>query len=374
MKSVLFTTPLPSPYQVELFDALAASGGIDLAVVYGSRMLTDRSWSFPAIAHDYRILAEMEPAEARDMVCRSDLVVFSGYHPREIRLLISQRNSSGRPWAFWGERPGFLLPQWLGKHYRTAVFPELRDRRAAIWGIGSWAVDAYRSEYGVHRRHLNIPYFSQLNRFLGINRSDAVAPPRRLLFSGSLIKRKGVDLLLRAFVAIAPEFPDLELHLIGKGPLREQLRGLSAPVAGRVHFHGFKQWADLPAYYAQGDVLCAPSRYDGWGLIIPEGLAAGLLVVSTNRTGAALDLVDPECGWIVQAGALDPLIEALRAAVSTAGAQRLDRIARGRAIAAGQDVAAGVGRVLAAIEHSLGQVSVHLRPGIAHWRSTALPQ
>lgn len=355
--NILFTTAMPVPYQVELFDALAASGKVDIAVLYSMRKHACRSWNSPELAHTHRILSELSMEAAYDLMRGRDLVVFSGYHPRRLRSLIAARARSGEAWAFWGERPGFLAPNWLGRIFRRVVVPQLGCPTTSIWGIGSWAVDGYRREFGSHRKLLNIPYFSRLNEFLAIDRRDFVTPARRLLFSGSLIRRKGVDLLVKAFLVIAPEFPELELHLIGDGPLREQLRALSAPVAGRVHFHGFKQWAELPAYYAQADVLCAPSRYDGWGLIIPEGLASGLLVVSTNRTGAALDLVDTDCGWVVQAGALDQLINALRAAVSTSGPERAARIARGRSIAVGQDISVGVERVIEAIHESCAYAS-----------------
>jgi glycosyltransferase involved in cell wall biosynthesis len=351
--NVLFTTPLPVPYQVELFDALATSGEVDLTVLYTWRTHADRSWDTQRLAHNHQFLTELGSTEAADLLRGRELVVFSGYHPTELRRLIAVRSKSGEPWAFWGERPGYILPNWIGRYYRQAVLPQLRSSMTPIWGIGSWAVEAYANEFGYSRKLINVPYFSGLDVFFDIDRLNAVEAPRRVLFSGSLIRRKGVDLLLKAFIAIAPEFPNLELHLVGDGPMLEQLRAMSMIVAERVHFHGFKQRAELAAYYADADVLCAPSRYDGWGLIIPEGLASGLLVVTTNQTGAALDLVNDQSGWVVQAGSLDSLIKALRAAVSTTGPARLARIARGRSIAVGQDVKQGVHCVLSAIKKSL---------------------
>ena len=59
-----------------------------------------------------------------------------------------------------------------------------------------------------------------------------------------------------------------------------------------------------------------PSRYDGWGLVIPEGMAAGLPVIATNRMGAALDLIRPGInGWLITAGDLDELAKAISEAV-----------------------------------------------------------
>ena len=73
------------------------------------------------------------------------------------------------------------------------------------------------------------------------------------------------------------------------------------PVSERVEFVGFKDWKELPAEYAAADVLCVPSRYDGWGLVVPEGLASGLPVIATDRMGAALEFVrDGRNGWLIR--------------------------------------------------------------------------
>jgi len=71
----------------------------------------------------------------------------------------------------------------------------------------------------------------------------------------------------------------------------------------------------LPAEYAAADVLCVPSRYDGWGLVVPEGLAAGLPVIATDRMGAALEFVESgKNGWLIRAGDEEALFEAMREA------------------------------------------------------------
>lgn len=359
---VLVTTPLPVPYQVELFDGLAASGKVQLTVLYEVLRHGSRLWDFPQLDHEYLVLDGTPAEEALALLDSSDLVVFSGYQRSDLRRLIRARAMSGRPWCFWGERPGFHLPRWLGQYYRALMLPDLRCRDIPIWGIGSWAVAGYRQEFGRKRLIANIPYFSRLSEFLAINRTAAEEAPRRILFSGSLVKRKGIDLLLRAFLAIADEHPALELHLIGDGPLREPLRRMALGKADRVHFHGFRQWCELARYYGDADILCAPSRYDGWGLVVPEGLASGLLVISTDCTGAALDLIDPDIGWIIEANQYRPLVTALRAAVSTEGAERIARIRRGRARASAQDVSAGVPRVLKAIDETLAIFVRRLSP------------
>ena len=103
-----------------------------------------------------------------------------------------------------------------------------------------------------------------------------------------MIARKGIDLVARAFVQLASEFNDVRLRIAGDGELRQALAQLLQPVSDRVEFTGFKNWDELPELYASVDVLCVPSRYDGWGLVVPEGLASGLPVIATDRFPCAV--------------------------------------------------------------------------------------
>src|SRR5262249_4213710 len=82
-----------------------------------------------------------------------------------------------------------------------------------------------------------------------------------------------------------------------------------------VLFLGFRDWEQLPAIYQGSDILCAPSRYDGWNMAIPEGLAAGMPTIGTTRTGAALELIHAgNNGWLVDAGSLEGLYGRMRQA------------------------------------------------------------
>lgn len=72
----------------------------------------------------------------------------------------------------------------------------------------------------------------------------------------------------------------------------------------------------LPALYAGHDVLAVPSRYDGWGMVVPEGLASGMPVICSDQVGAGHDLVKSGInGWICKAGS----VEALSCAIQEAG-------------------------------------------------------
>jgi len=301
---VFVLTDCPSPYQVELFNEIEAQGDCELEVGYLRERDPERSWKSPEIRH-----ACVELNGARE----ADLMVFNYYRHANAERLIEARAASGGPWCFWGERPGFRQPAWAGRLLRRWKLAKLHASAAPIWGIGKFAIEGYREEFGAERFYFNLPYFSDLERFDVSVRDEK--RERTFLFSGSLIERKGVDLLAAAFVRLAQEVPQVRLKIVGEGELRDSLARTLQTVSERVELIGFKDWSELPSEYAAADVLCVPSRYDGWGLVVPEGLASGLPVIGTNRMGAALEFVESgRNGWLISAGDQEALFAAMREA------------------------------------------------------------
>lgn len=310
---VLVLTDCPSPYQVELFNEIEAQGKCELEVAYLRGHDPARQWKSAEIRHASMELSNGGMSSARESARRADLVVFNYYLHANAERLIDERAQQGGPWCFWGERPGFHQPQWVGRLVRKWKLAKLHASPVPIWGIGEFGVEGYRQEFGTRRDYFNLPYFSDLNRFEVIERKEE--RERVFLFSGSLIARKGVDLLAAAFVRLGREVPDVRLRIVGDGDLRELMVQKLAAVRERVEFVGFRDWHELPGEYAAADVLCVPSRYDGWGLVVPEGLASGLPVIATDQMGAALEFVRTGVnGWLIRAGDEEALFGAMREA------------------------------------------------------------
>src|SRR5438067_1917600 len=115
---VAVVTDIPSPYQVDLFNAVAGLETLDLTVIYIRRFAKERMWKHPSITHAHSFLRETDKSELRWKIKACDLAIISGYRPIEVGRLINIRARSGMPWAFWGERPGFRFAGWLGRKYR----------------------------------------------------------------------------------------------------------------------------------------------------------------------------------------------------------------------------------------------------------------
>jgi glycosyltransferase involved in cell wall biosynthesis len=333
-------TLIPSPYQVEFFNALSSSG-LGLAVAYVQKFDPSRRWEMPVIDHTHCFL-EDAPSGADEWIRNSDFVVFSCYRQAIAQRLINLRHNSKRPWAFWGERPGVYLRGWLGRCCRAWAHKNIRNARAPIWGVGEWGVEGYRREFGDKHRYLNVSYFSNLDRFFTIERTFPRRRPVRFLFSGSLIFRKGVDILASAFRALLREGIDAELHFFGSGPLERTIANQSGYFAEKVHMHGFRRWNQLVDAYAQGDVLCAPSRYDGWGLVVPEALAAGMPVITTDRTGSGRELITSANGWVVSAGDRNALVTAMKRATNLNHSEQVAMSYMARQAALAKNLSSGV--------------------------------
>jgi len=351
---VVIVTHFPSPYQVELFNEIERQRPGELRVLYLNQRVAARRWSGVPVTHDHEYLdrGNTTLAAARDAVSRARFVVFNYYIDAVSAGLIRARAAVGGPWCFWGERPGYRFP-WLARVARFGRLAPLRSGHAPIWGIGRWAVNAYRAEFGSGRFYMNLPYYSNLDRFHAVQ--PTYSEDITFLFSGSLIHRKGVDLLARAFLSTAEDTPRVRLKIMGDGPLQRQLRRTLAS-SNRVQWVGFTDWDALAPVYESAQILCVPSRHDGWGLVVPEGLAAGLPTIATDHTGAALDLIKPRSnGWLVRAGDEDGLSRAMKQAARLDHDEWASMSRRARGSVADHALAVGAARLLQGVEQALAQ-------------------
>ncbi|HEX6164101.1 MAG TPA: glycosyltransferase family 4 protein [Vicinamibacterales bacterium] len=340
-------THFPSPYQVELFNEIERQRPGLLKVYYLFRKVATRSWAGVPITHDHAYVDEMPAADLRQQIGAAGFAVFNYYNDARAAQLIRIRDASRNPWCFWGERPGYRFP-WLARVARIGRLAALRSGDHPIWGIGGWAVEAYRNEFGSRRTYLNLPYYSNLTRFQS-SRPQYAADPT-FLYSGSLSHRKGVDLLSRAFTRLVESHPRVRLKLMGEGRMEARLRRELA-ACDRVEWVGFKDWDDLPGVYASAQFLCVPSRHDGWGLVVPEGLASGLPTIATNRTGAAIDLIETRRnGWLVPAGDEEALYRAMAQAATVSETDWRAMSRHARASVAAHSLSDGARRFLSGVE------------------------
>ena len=124
-----------------------------------------------------------------------------------------------------------------------------------------------------------------LRQDLGISR-DAVV----ITSVGSLIQRKGQDILIRAFKTISAG-RDLHLLISSEGPERGNYEALATELGltDRVHFLGY--YDDIPSLYRATDIVALASRADAFGLVLAEAGYFALPAVAT-QVGGIPEVVD----------------------------------------------------------------------------------
>lgn len=135
-------------------------------------------------------------------------------------------------------------------------------------------------------------------------RSQRPRNPRQPLvagFLGRLHPKKNVDLIVRS-VARGPA--GTRLRVAGSGPEafeRTLVKGAAeCGVADRVEWLGFVTRNERPAFLDSLDVLLLVSEYESFGLAIAEGMARGVPVIVSSRTGIASIVAKYDCGLVVE--------------------------------------------------------------------------
>lgn len=119
---------------------------------------------------------------------------------------------------------------------------------------------------------------------------------KNILSVGSLRPVKGHSILLHAMVEIVSKLPNVQLTIVGVGPLEGDLKSMAEDlgISDKVTFAGSVEHHELPAYYARADVLALPSLHEGQGMVAVEALACGVPVVGTT-VGILPDLPRDVC-------------------------------------------------------------------------------
>jgi glycosyltransferase involved in cell wall biosynthesis len=145
---------------------------------------------------------------------------------------------------------------------------------------------------------------------------------------GSLIHRKGFDLLIQALALLSSNY---YLCLIGDGEDAERLKKITGDlgVTGRVRFLG--HCPDPSPLFHAADMLVMPSRQEAFGLVLLEAGICGLPAVASRVGGIPEVIIDQDTGLLVPPEDAHALANAITLLGSSASfRQRLGENARAR--------------------------------------------
>lgn len=140
---------------------------------------------------------------------------------------------------------------------------------------------------------------------------------RNMYFVGSVIKRKGIEEWIRAFLLLAGKFPDLKGHIIGSGPedyvkyLQNLINNESNGAGRNLEFKGQLRREEIALLFSKGGVFCLPSYMENSPNTIMEAMAAGLPVVASDVGDVRRMVAHRESGIVIDGVEVSDIADAI---------------------------------------------------------------
>ncbi|WP_143315767.1 glycosyltransferase family 4 protein [Clostridium sp. HBUAS56017] len=301
---ICIVTNIPSPYRVDFFNFLADNTDYEITIIYSSKNEDNRSWEIDKSLIKNSVFLKSKTIKLKKKMdnkyihipvgiigrlkeIKPDVVIGCEYNPTILLAFIWCKIRKLK-YISWSD--GTLNSE---KDINKVQFllRKLICRNADSLVASSTATKMAQIKYGAKEEKIFISLLTvDIDKYIikrNFNKANEVP---RLIYVGSLIKRKGVDLLLDALSLVNHEFV---LNVVGEGEekykLEAQARELG--IMNKVKFLGYLQQNDLKKVYAESDIFILPTREDCFGLVIIEAMCAGLKVIVSKYADGANDLI-----------------------------------------------------------------------------------
>ncbi len=157
-----------------------------------------------------------------------------------------------------------------------------------------------------------------------VQRAPTPLPERpRFVSVGRLCEQKGQLLLVKAAAKLVHEGHVLELVLVGDGPMRSEVERVIARerIGEHVRITGWASGETVQREIEDARVFVLPSFAEGLPVVLMEALGRGRPVISTYVAGIPELVRDNECGFLVPAGSVDAVADAMRRALASSTEQ-----------------------------------------------------
>ena len=326
-----------APYRIDLFSHLTKRYDAELYLEYGQPLEQDFNLSLQGgrIQFDYKLLApgsrllpNLRPELLRILRKPYDLILCSEFNLLT-GMLYLLRGRSARP-----------LPRLVSMCDDNLIMAEetlrgssfspkrwMLDRIDGVILCNEQAKDLYRDRCrGELSKWHYLPIVQDeqyLQRQVALAQAETAALRSRyaipdgravILYVGRLDKVKNLPRLLEAFRLVIDEGLDLQLLMVGDGPLDAELRQQATTLSleERVTFAGKQQGSDLYAHYGLGDALVLPSTYEPFGATVAEALVLGMPVAVSEVAGSCTLIRSEEEGYRLNPLDKEDIARALR--------------------------------------------------------------
>lgn len=311
---VIVVTNIPNPYRIPLFNEAwrqFRAEGIEFKVLFGSMGYSRRKFvlDMNECLFPYEILDSGKynfgDAEKTVFTYKGILKALSREHPDCIVINGFSLGTLRLWWRSLFRKSPYII--WSGTvKSRGNKFSTLRKiqrklvlhRASAFIAYGTRAKE-YLEELGAPSRKIFIATNTVDTRFFteqtaAEKKVQAKSPDFHFTYVGFIIRKKNLEKLLEAVSIVKAKRGGFVLDLIGDGADKAYFEDWVKRhhLDLFVNFAGFVQKKDLPSWLAKSNCFVFPSRYDIWGLVVNEAMAARLPCLSSVDSGVTIDLIE----------------------------------------------------------------------------------
>ncbi len=312
---ILWLTNLPAPYKLDFFNALGETA--ELTVLFERNGATNRTWQkedgekFNAVFLKGVKIGEENsfcPSVKKHLKGSYDKIVIGGYGTFTAMYAIRTLKKLKKEYCLWVD--GGIVREESQKKYNL--------KKKIISGAKTYFCPGeqtakFLSHYGVDKKEIVFYPFTSINekdielptkeKKLALREKLEIAEEKVVLSVGQFIKRKGLDLLIRASKNLDKSYG---VYIIGDNPTEEYLDLKNQLGLDNLHFLPFMDKEHINEYYALADIFVLPTREDIWGLVVNEAMSKGLGVITTKNCVAGLELVKDN-GYLIDVESVEQI-------------------------------------------------------------------
>jgi glycosyltransferase involved in cell wall biosynthesis len=263
-------------------------------ILYGlARAHPDTEFAFCYRPHRFRASRGAAlPANARRRLLAAGIGLFHGLNQRLPRWWAGPKIATFHDlFVLTGE---YSTPEFRARF--AAQAREAAERATIIVAVSEFTRRQVISLLGIAPSRVRVIHH-------GVRALPPAGPQARekiILSAGAIQARKNVARLVEAFETIDPSWRLVLIGANGYGADAIHARIAASPARERIAVLGYVPVEELAAWYARAQVFAFPSLDEGFGMPVLEAMAAGVAVLTSNRSalpevaGEAAVLIDPE--------------------------------------------------------------------------------
>lgn len=300
-KKLLFITSLYSPFQVDLLKSFDQSKNLRFHIAFTeiSSNIRGKHWRVDSDRNNCYIHSIDKNGDCKYKLIwikkiiediKPTHVVLGGWRTQFYKDIYKFSKSKDIRTGFWFEPPNYTLNK-ITQYVLYLYAKFIVNDADFVFSIGDRSEIYYKKIVKNPQNVYLLTYGQNLDDFRQIP-ENFFLDDITFLFSGQLVDRHNIGWLCKAIECVYDKYGDIfKVIIAAKGPeqhLIDSMLTKRLELTKIISYdRNYNSWSDRVNPFIDSQVLLYPTSHSGWGLVIPEAMAAGMVVLSTRKSEAA---------------------------------------------------------------------------------------